>query len=476
MKEVLVAAIDVGTSNVKFAVYDDSLSLRDLIVVKAPLKVSGLSVRHDPVRLRAIVETMLGKASKVGVNVVGVSVYRGSIASWRRGGLTEGDIVLWADYLEHHKAYNMLPFRAKVLQRLPIIGKLLGPTSPLPLLLYKSWEGRVERTWTIDALVAEWLVGRYAGEPVNAGLLGVLEPVKGFKMGFHRLSGFRGEEPTILLHDEVWGKRQSVYVGPLIADQQSSLLASRCLFDGCIKVDMGSGFFATTRFPELRALTSKGVVPLIALKTSSIHLPCIESMVPGVGIFLEGVARLLGGFSVLESLDLARCSKLKPPPSIPYIPAPQENPYMPSMIPIIPLEGGKEVLACSVIAGASLTLAYHLYQAGRTSGSTLVRAFGGASRLHLILDIASHLTGYTIEVYSNVEAASLGAALLALHASGYMSLNEVLKISLPEPSVVFKGDKPSLRLFEAWRDLVKGRFNVLSELLGEYWEIVGSIA
>ncbi|MCE4611641.1 MAG: hypothetical protein F7B17_06710 [Desulfurococcales archaeon] len=475
MSEIPVAAIDVGTSNVKLAVYDESLSIKDLTVVKAPLKVSSLSIRHDPDRLRIVLGSMLVKASRLGAKFVGVSVYRGSVASWRRGGLVRGDIVLWADYLAHHKAYTMLPLRAKVLEKLPIIGNLLGPTSPLPLLLYKSQAAGAERAWTIDALVAEWLVGRYAGEPVNAGLLGVLDPIMGFMVGFHRLSGFKGEEPAIVLHDEVLGEKDGVHIGPVIADQQSSFLASRCLIDDCVKVDMGSGFFATASFPGPGALLMSGVVPLIALKTRDSHLACIESMAPGVGIFLEEASRLLGGFSALKNLNLEICLRFRPPPSIPYVPAPRENPYLPSNIPSAAIGRGREVVACSIVAGASLALAYHIYRAGRTSDSTLVRAFGGASRLNIILEIASALTGYTIEAYPNVEAASRGAAILALHASGYMSLREALRIRLPEPLAVFKGGKPSLRLLQAWEDLVRGRFSVLSELLEEYWEIVGSI-
>ncbi len=467
----LYAGLDVGTSRVKLVVYDEGFKAVSSYSLAAPLRLRPLEAEHDPWRLREAIATLLSKAEKLGVRAVGVSVYRGSVAAWLPGGEPATSVILWADYSKHSQAFRSLPLHTRLLARAPLLGRLFEPGSPLPLAVALSREAPAgARVWTVDALVAEWLSGKYVSEPVNAGTMGLLEPFRGRRLGVYRLVGVRGPQPGLALHDEPLARRGSMMVGPVIADQQASLIASGCMVDDCVKVDAGSGFFADIAARGIHAAL-KGLVPLVALKTRSTHMACLEAMAPGVGLALEAYLRDMGLWP--PRLSWRECLDARPPPAMAYMPSPRSGAWHPPAI----LGAGLRGAACSVAAGAALALAHVAWLAASASGNWRARVFGGAARLSAVVDAAAAASGVAMEVYGGVEASSLGAALLAAYAAGDVTLWDVVRgLSGSSPSRVARGGRPSRSMMEAWAEVLGGRLEALPELSREFWDLVGSMS
>lgn len=469
----LYCGMDIGTSRIKLAVFDESFSQLASYSVRAPLIKRGWSLTHDPSALKESVEKLLIKAGNLKCRAVGISVYRASIASWRPRGLEATRIVLWADVSTRIRSMKLLGLRQRLLAKIPVVSSLVSPLAPLPILIYMERLNPGMRTWSIDALVSEWISGRYAGEPVNAGLIGVLEPLKGIRVSLHRLAGFKGEEPRILSHDTLLARKGSTAIGPLIADQQASLLASGCIGMQCIKLDLGSGCFADAPLNSTKGIFSAGAVPIIALKTSERHLTCLESMVPGLGLFLEILAESAGmSLQELSSFDLSRCAKNHTPLVAPYHPMSPSKPWIPASILGAAGAIRLEDLICGGLAGSAMAVAYSLHSLSKATGLDSVRAFGGASRIRRLVELAARIAGVSIEAYHDIDGSALGAAALSAYAVGDISLKDVLAINPSGEPVVVKGGKPSHDLLALWEEILRGNFFVLPELSRVFWETI----
>jgi glycerol kinase len=417
------AAVDVGTTNIKLGVYDDGFNLKLLVRSEAPLKIRGRSIRHDGASLVLKVKFMVEKAYRSGARCVGLSVYRGSVASWSPGAAEPSDVYLWLDAEAREKARSSLGFRARILSKAPLLSKLFGEMAPLPLLLWLASRRRGgSRVWSVDALLIESLTGSYASEPVNSGIMGALDPFTGRAVRLHRLAGFSGEDPEFVDHSFSASLAGSggVSVGPVIGDQQASMIASGCLRLGCAKIDLGTGFFGDAEL-GLAGLAS-GLTPIIGFldKGAGVMVRLLEAGVPGAGLALSAIAGVAGGFRALASLDPGRCASFSSPallgyPSVRGAPAP--------LVHVSGAARADESIACSALLGAAFTSAWLIARLGAREAV----AVGGASRLVNALEAAAALTGASIRVYPGLEASLLGAARLAAYASGSIGFKDLIE-------------------------------------------------
>jgi len=464
----LYGGLDVGTSRVKLAVYDEGWRLVRSYSVEAPIEPRGAPRLHDAWKLRVMVSELLGKAGRLGVRSLGVSVYRGGVAGWRPGGEPMSRISLWLDVESRLEAVRSLGFRGRLLGSLPVASKLMGPLSPMPLIASESRRLAGARVWTVDALLSEWLAGSYTGELVNAVTAGLAEPFTGRRVWIVRLAGYRGRPPDVRLHDEPLGGGGSNLIGPMIADQQSSLLASGCITRSCVKLDLGTGGFADIiASGVLGALRSQAATPFPALSLSNprLHLVSIESMAPGIGIAVEAVASEVGGFGVLEALDEDRCYSETGEPIAPYYPVTPKGRL---------LQSQPKGRPCSLAAGVALAVARMLLEVGGPGCSVV--AVGGLSRLTLPLKLAATLACCRMTVYPGLDASPLGAAMLAAYSRGDLSLRSLLEGGLRGGGIEFSGcaGRDGLRVVEGWVAAVEGGLRASRELSKSVWALGGS--
>ncbi len=464
----LVASIDVGTSRVKLRIYDADNGFRPVYgeAVEAPLVRRGYIAEQDPSRLREIVFHMLETAAKRGVRAVGFSVYRASVVAWKRDGTPLTGIVTWMDR-RSLAVYDALPLHLKLTSRLPVVGTVFKPGSPLLMMRHFLSQPRVGDAvrrgeaylWTLDALLAHWVTGRFVADPCNAALTGLIDPrgLKPFPL-IPRLAGL--EElplPEIAMHDEVLGEWSGVEVGPIIADQQAASLGLQCLERGCMKVSLGTGMFldyTVGRKPLLGA--GEGLVPLVLLRTSRTTLYGVEGFLAGPGILVDSLVASF--FEDYE--DLARHAESEEDaallvPSVAGLRVPH-RPFMEGALLGITPKPSKAMLARGAVAGIALAAADIYYRLVDAVGEEPrdLRVGGGLSRLGPLVKLMARWVGRPLKVSIDPEDSARGSAMLAALATGLLGRLEDVQVSLKtvEPDHMDGPDLPEV--VEAWRGLI----------------------
>jgi len=413
-----VAGVDVGTTRVKLAVFDEEGEVVESFAVRSPLVWRrGLGV-HDAASLRRLVLGMVERALRRGAVAVGVSVYRASVARWGPGGRPSSPIVLWLDRVLHLRAWRALPRAARLLSRAPLLGRAFSPLSPLPVIRF-LWRGarRGERVWTVDALVSEWLGAGFVSEPGSAALTGLVDPWSLRPLGLvAAAAGLRGL-PFPRVGENVLPDRPRG-VAALAADQQAAVLGSPCRpGGGCVKLSLGTGFFADLPLPgRPPRLLGQGLIPVVLYRVGDRVGYGVESMAPGAGLALESMAGAVGGLEALRRLGPGDCRRgWDGGLVLPFLGGPAGKGLGPDRVVALGspgLRGGRD-LACSLVAGAAvaamLLLSLH--------GPAISRVYltGGASRIPLLRGlIAASFPGETL--LCREDTAPRGAAMLAAQA------------------------------------------------------------
>jgi glycerol kinase len=416
--EALAAGIDVGTSRVKLYVYD---SEGRLVLEKAkpsPLHWARGEAWHDSSSLKRVIEEFAGLASDRGARAVGISLYRASVAAWRPGGSSASRIILWLDRRLHREAWRGLPLRGRLASRLPVYGRILAPYSPLPLIAsLRRRLGPGWRVWTLDALVHEWIGAGYVSEPTGAALTGLVNPrnLKPIPLASW-LAGAGGAEWPLIGHNTLPQPYNGVTA--IISDQQSGLVGLGCLRPGCLKLSLGTGFFADRPLEGPPPLVGgAGLLPIVVYRTPSRGMLWgVEAYAPGAGLGVEGFVEAIGGWPRLESASLEACSEWEGGLIIPYPSGPGAGLGAHRVVvagnPLI--RGGWDAV-CSVIGGIVSVAAMlaseaagparDLYLTGSIAGIRLVRA--------LISAAADQRVWYCEE-----DPTPRGAAILAAEAMG----------------------------------------------------------
>ncbi|MCE4604075.1 MAG: hypothetical protein F7B20_03815 [Aeropyrum sp.] len=424
----LYAGLDVGTTRVKLVVFDDSFSEVERKVLPSPLRVSGWSAWHDSHELLSIVWRLGERAASMGVRALGVSLYRASPAAWRPGGEPLSHIVLWLDRHAREESVRMLPPAARLAARLPVVGRAFSPASPLPTIstLLRKYGGR---SWTVDALIAERAGSSYVTVAGMASLSGAFHPTALRKLGFlARIAGVPEDLiPGIVGEAEVEGRVGGARLASISADQQAALIGLGCLGGGCVKLSLGTGGFATSASPA----RGDGVQPLAILLHDGRRYVGWETMLPGLGIAVENMALLAGGFGALKELAGQRCLEDWSGELLVLASSPHSTPggHLPVLIaPPMPL--GRGWAACGIITGLGLAAAGLLKPHMRMARRVL--AVGGLTRLRAALEVAASAINRPIESYPQLEASARGAAFLAALGVGDVEISDAAMLE-PDP-------------------------------------------
>lgn len=457
MGEVRVAGIDVGTSRVKLEVYDGDTLLKRIVVDNEYI-IKGNRVEQNPLKLLATVKSLIEKASNYGAKCFGFSTYRGSILVWKNRSNPVTNIVTWMDRRSLAE-YHRLPLKARIFSKLPVLGAMLSPESPMVKLKLLAMEspGILEglekgeyHAWNIDGYLLESLTGQFMSDPSNKALMGVVHPgsLKPVWITTRLLGLPKIPIPGTLYHN------QSIHsgdidIGPFIGDQQAANHGLNCLDNGCVRVSMGSGLFASIVVGgEIRLKTGKGIVPLIIYRDQDSGLYGLEAYITGLGKAVEWfVENLLGGdYSVL---DEASRSPGKPPIVLPFFWGLRYPRVRTGVAGVIGIEPGYTIrdvakgLAHSIAASISFLL-----RSIKDHGSKRERIVltGGLSKLTNLSRLIASYLGVEVERSIESDSPGRGAAILAARVCGLTPprpldtriLQPLKDADLIEPSEIFE--------------------------------------
>ncbi|BAA79261.2 putative carbohydrate kinase [Aeropyrum pernix K1] len=453
MGDSLLCSVDVGTSGIRLSLYGEDLGLVARYTEELTLYYSGNRVEQDALILAANVRDMLGKAARSGCNVVGLSIYRGSVVAWRNG-KPLSDVITWMDS-RGLEEYSKLPLGARLVSKSPVLGKALKPGSPA-LVMRRLWLNHPgARIWSIDGFLSDMLTGEFTSDPGQAALTGLVSPysLKPLSLVI-RLLGLRGLElPRLRLHNEPLTRVGGVLVGPMVADQQAASIGLGCLRPGCVKATLGTGLFLDAPVEGKPPLFTGDLIPVVNLALPGRVYYGLEGFAAGVGMVFDAFARVLGGFSVLEEKALEPAD---PAPVVPVL-AGLRTPYRPLLRgAVLGVSPGFTAasLAKGLIIGTLLTvLSIYRELARRMGGFGELRIGGGLSRLGLLASSIASAVG--VKVYRSVDYndSARGAALVAGYASDLISREELLNppVSLVEVEPL---EELSLSGVDAWLGLV----------------------
>lgn len=423
-----VAGLDVGTSRVKLEVYDggEIIARRELV---NDFIIEGNKVEHDPKRLLHNVKRLIDEAKKLEAGCIGVATYRGSILAWKPPAEPLTNIVTWMDRRSLEK-YGEIPLKARIASKLPVIGAMLSPESPMVKLRILSMENpRLDKAlreglihaWNVDAYLLEGLTRSYLSDPSNKALMGVinpksLEPV----WAAARLLGLpKIPIPETLYHDEAI-QVEGYSIGPFMGDQQAANHGLACLEKGCMRISMGSGVFASLTTGEPRLYSGRGIVPLILYRSRGSGVYGLEVYITGLGKAVEWfVDNLLGGDYGI--LDEAAGMPGRPPIVLPFFWGLRYPRIMRGVAGVIDIQPGHGLMdiargvAHSVAASIAFLESLLERVAGRPGRIVLT---GGLSRLHRLVRLVATYLGRSVERSLQTDAPARGAAILAARACG----------------------------------------------------------
>ena len=414
----LYAGIDLGTSRAKLRVYDEEGRLVERADRPEPLHKQGGKAWHDPEELKKILGELMNIAREAGARAIGVSLYRASVAAWRPGGEPVTRIILWLDRDLHRRAADLLPLPGRIARRLPIYNRVLAPWSPLPLIGMLHRENPGARVWTADALLLEWLGHGYKSEPAAAALTGAINPASLRPVPLAlRLAGASGLEVPEIGYNVLEPGPHGV--SAMLPDQQAALVGLGC-GTGCVKLSLGTGFFADTVLPGKPPIPPpRGLVPLVVYRVPGETRWGLEALAPGAGYAVDSIVRAIGGWGEIGGLSPEDC---KDWPGAILIPVYSPHPAFPRLSrPVLvgPLSGrGRAEIACAAIMGA-VGLAVHTLhllasKAGRPSRIVIT---GGLTRLPLIRALLGEALPGPLEACPE-DLTPRGVAALAARAVG----------------------------------------------------------
>ena len=394
-----VAAIDIGSTWTKLALYSPRIEKLAEERVRTPLAGEGL---YDASTLLGIIDALIGKAKSRGARAIGISLFRASPLAFAPGGRPLSPIVSWLAWRERAEAHSSMPLAGKILSRLPLLGKALRPESPLPIIAWLSRQHPEARAWTLDSLLLERYEGRYESTYSHAALTGAVSPWSLKPMGWAlRAAGApRGFQAPRIVHDRIEGKTLSA----VTADQQAAMIGSSCTSPDCVKITLSTGCFADRPLPGRLPRRLGGHVPLI-IPLPSGYIYGLEASVPGLGLALEWAAQALGGFERLQEATPSDCREWRGQLLLRTGKWPGQTLLL--LGPGRPRSPGE--IVCAAIAGAALQCAAVAVRLGEARRYAIT---GGAASIPLLLRLLSALLPGRSE-YCGRDASLRGVAMLA---------------------------------------------------------------
>jgi len=465
---VRYGVIDVGTTGVKLALYDERLSRIHYERVSVGFERTAAGyVEQDAAKLAEVVKGFARRAKSLGAKKLGVCTYRASVLAWSREGVPLTSVVTWIDG-RGREVVERLPGYAKLLKGVSgALAQILSPDSPAVLMRWildhvEGLREKVERgeayLWTVDSYVAYALTGRFCSDATNAALTGLIHPksLEEIDAVFSLLKLPR-RTPEIVDNVVDAGSFEGLDVSVLIADQQAASVAVGALREGAVESVHGTGSFVeqcTGRF----VMAGGGLVPLIILSLDRRRVYGVEGFVRTTGSIVEWL-REAGFFSSYEEMEALASKAGRGALVVPAFGG-FRCPRAPSVRGLIcglSLGTGRGEVVAGVAWGVALHVAYILREIRRRVGAPRepLWASGGYSRSDFFLQTLADATGLRVARPPDVESSCAGVAKLLALADGRISRRELEEP--PPPGKVFEprtsaGERE--RLLEGYGELL----------------------
>ena len=413
--ERLAAGIDLGTSRIKLHVYDEEGRIVYSESRPSPLHWHRGKAWHDPQALRQALLEMRKRALEKGAKTIGIALYRASVTAWKPGGETLEPVILWLDRQIHEEAYRRLPLRARVASKIPPYNKVINKHTPLPVIHHLHARHPEARVWTLDALVSEWIGAGYRAEPTAAALTGIINPrsLKPIPL-IRELAGLRDLQLP-LLGDNILDD-EPMNIRAIISDQQAALLALPC-DTSCVKLSLGTGFFADRRIQGPPPLTlPRGQLPIVLYKHGKKVEWGIETLAPGAGLAVQGLAEAIGGFQTLHQLKPKHCKQWQGSILLPYPAGPGAG-VGASRVVLLgnPSIMGDKELACTIIMSIVSVASYLVWLHRERPGKVYLT--GSIVGIPIVRGLLQRVMPGEV-YYCLQDSTPLGAAMLALNTRG----------------------------------------------------------
>jgi glycerol kinase len=226
---------------------------------------------------------------------------------------------------------------------------------------------------------------------------------------------------------------QKIPVTALIGDQMSALFGHGCTEAGEVKISQGSGSFVDVNVGPKGKVSSKGLFPLIAWRTSEGSRYLLEGSIATAGTLIDWLGRGIGISENPQMLeDLA--SQCEDPGDVVFLPIPSGirfpffNPYAKAAVLGLSLQTSKRHFARAVLEGIAHRIEDILDGIESDTGVRIkaIRADGGVSNSNVLMQAMANFSDIEVERSEMHDMTALGAALLAgLGAGVYESIADI---------------------------------------------------
>jgi len=408
--------IDVGTTSVKLAVYDEGLNTLYFEAINTQIGEDGT---HDPNQILSCVRHLILKAKEQGARSVGLATYRASMVAWNREGRPLSGVLTWLSPKSAH-TYRRLPAHVRLIGRIPPLNLVISANSPALRYLTLWEETRGKRggandtvIWTLESFLVYALTHRYVGDATNSAMTGFVDPASLKPISaVSALLGVKPDIPEIVGNTEHIGDYEGVEINALAADQQAACVGDACLGEGMVKVTNGTGTFVDIVCGGYRRVG--GLIPLVVAKHGKTIIHGVEGYLPTTGLAVD-LLRSMGVVGDYSDLDAPPEGDVVFIPALAGLQLPSK-PWARGTIHNLGLNSGKR----SLITALLKSIAFHVKMVVDRSGITpkTVRANGKLSKSDGLLRLISACLGHPVERQEDVEATLRGLTLLQLIGEG----------------------------------------------------------
>ncbi|MDG7007800.1 MAG: carbohydrate kinase [Nitrososphaerota archaeon] len=450
MSQGVYACVDVGTTRIKLALYDDELHGKVSETLSVPVGADGL---QDAEELFRAVKHLVERGKELGASSVGLSTYRGSTVAWDKEGKPLTPIVTWTDR-GSTSIYRRLPAYLKLMGKIPPFDLIISPYSPvLKFLRLGELNPSLPEDammWTVDAYLAYRLTGKFVSDATNACLSGMVDPRSMKEIGAVKsLFKLKMETPQLVENTERIGEHNGMEVNALVADQQAASVAEGAVEGGVGKVTNGTGTFVD--IPTAGFARRGELIPLVLLKHRGKVWFGVEGYLPTSG---RAVDTMLAMGVLRDYSDL----EVEPGGDVIFIPALSglQVPRVPDAKGVIAgLTLGSDRTA--VVSGLLKSIAFHVRLVLEQSRERpqVLRADGGLSKSDALLKTISAATKTRVERDADIEATARGLAMLQLVSTGRSSLEALLRAKSEREAFGETGDAKLEEEYEKWMNLTR---------------------
>lgn len=445
----MYASVDVGTTSVRLALYDENFEKRHHEAFTLALE-NGY---QDAELLYRTVRHMIRRAHELGATSAGISTYRASVVLWKKDGTPVSKIATWLSQPRVKKGAIL-----SVASVVPFVSVLFSGGSPLLRLLEllsrnPSTEDGVKKgelyAWGIDAYLLHRLSGRFATDATNAALSGFVNPSNLKPFSFvPAVLGVRPLMPEIIENTGVLATCEGVSIKALIGDQQAACVAEGALTPGVAKVTNGTGTF--TDIPQDTYTRKGGLIPVVLLSHRQRIYHGLEGFLPTSGAAVDTLLRL-GVLRDYGELELAgEDGGVFLVPSLRGLQLPGFSAAKGLMYGI---DTGSDRL--HIVRALEEAVAFHIKWILEESGArpSVIKANGKLSLSDSLLRLISDATGTRVERHPDVEGTARGLAMLQALSEDRVTLEEIMRPAQGAKAFEPKGDPQLEEAYKKWRKL-----------------------